>query len=116
MKKNTGCGWNFGKEIPKCVSLNSHGSNPENRGVLSVGEEGIPSCCTFHSAVGNKIKWIYNTGKVVEFTHGSSIFSVAVHKKLQFSLLSVVLSIWDKLKSYMPTYMNEDRDFKGAVM
>jgi hypothetical protein len=81
MKKKYGWWMELGKEIPKCMLLNSPGSNPENRGVLSVGEKGIPSCCTFHFAVGNKIKWIYNTGKVLEFTDGSSTFSVAVHKK-----------------------------------
>jgi hypothetical protein len=70
-----------GMEIPKCVSLSSPGSNPGNRGVLNVREKGIQSCCTFHSAVGNKIKWIYNTGKFLEFTHGSSTFSVVVHKE-----------------------------------
>jgi hypothetical protein len=82
MKKKLGRWMELWKEIPKCMSLNSPDSNPGNRGVLSVGEEGTPSCCTFHSAVGNKIKWIYNTGKVLEFTHGSSTFSVAVYKKL----------------------------------
>jgi len=105
----------LGEEIPKCVSLNSHGSNPENRGVLNVGEEGILPCCTFHSAVGNKIKWIYNTGKVLKFTARSSTFYLAVRKKLQSSLLSVVLFIWDKLKPYLHTRMNENRGFKGAV-
>ena len=54
-------------------------------------------------------------GKVLQFTHGSSTFYVAVHKKLQSSFLSVVLSIWDKLKPYIPTCMKENRDFKEAV-
>jgi len=87
MKKKHGRWMELGKEIPKCMSLNSPGSNPENRGVLSVGEEGITSCCTIHSAVGNKIKWIYNTEEVLEFSHGSSALSVVIHKKLQSSLL-----------------------------
>jgi len=100
-----------GKEIPKCMSLNSPGSNPKNRGVLNVAEEGIPPCCTFHSAVGNKIKWIYNTGKVLKFTAGSSTFYLAVRKKLQSSLLSVVVSVWDKLKPYLHTRTKENRDF-----
>ena len=53
--------------------------------------------------------------KVLEFTHGPSTLYVAVHKKLQSSFLSVVLSIWDKLKPYIPTCMKENRDFKEAV-
>ena len=102
----------LGKGIPKYMSMNSPDSNQGNRGVLTVGKKGIPTCCILHSAVRNKIKCIYNNRM------GSRIYSRVRHLLCGCSYKAAVFIaqccfvFWLKLKPYLSTCMKEKRGFK----